>query len=36
MKNAFVRGSSVRYVHIPPNELDPIVVQEACKKAIES
>ena len=35
LKNMFIRGSSIRYVHLSPQDLDPIMVEEAFKKTLE-
>jgi len=35
LKTCFIRGSTVRYIHLPPNELDLEIIQEACKKELK-
>ena len=32
IKNCFIRGSVVRYIHLPPGEIDPAMLQEATRK----
>jgi len=32
LKNCFIRGSVIRYVHLPEKEIDIELIQEACKK----
>ncbi|KAI6661588.1 U6 snRNA-associated Sm-like protein LSm2 [Oopsacas minuta] len=32
IKNCFVRGSVIRYIHLPPSEVDPTSLQEATRK----
>jgi U6 snRNA-associated Sm-like protein LSm2 len=32
VKNVFVRGSVIRYVHIPPEEVDTALLQEAARR----
>lgn len=32
VKNMFVRGSTVRYVHVPSSEVDTEVLQDAARK----
>jgi U6 snRNA-associated Sm-like protein LSm2 len=32
VKNAFIRGSVVRYVHLPANKIDTQLLQDAARK----
>ncbi|CEM21438.1 unnamed protein product [Vitrella brassicaformis CCMP3155] len=32
VKNCFIRGSVVRYVHLPPSEVDTELLQDGCRK----
>mmetsp|Transcript_28809 Transcript_28809/g.92954 ORF Transcript_28809/g.92954 Transcript_28809/m.92954 type:complete len:98 (-) Transcript_28809:87-380(-) len=34
VKNCFIRGSVVRYVQIPPGELDPEVLQDSTRTEV--
>jgi len=36
MKDCFIRGSSIRYVHVPPNEIDTSLIQDTCRREFES
>ncbi|CDW52157.1 LSM domain containing protein [Trichuris trichiura] len=31
-KNCFIRGSVVRYIHLPPEEVDTTLLQDATRK----
>lgn len=33
MKNCLIRGSTIRYVHMSPSDLDPEIVEEAYAKS---
>mmetsp|Transcript_63518 Transcript_63518/g.73867 ORF Transcript_63518/g.73867 Transcript_63518/m.73867 type:complete len:102 (-) Transcript_63518:134-439(-) len=35
LKNCFIRGSSIRYIHLPKNEVDTELIQDACKRELE-
>ncbi len=35
LKNCFIRGSVIRYIHIPPNEVDTELLEDACKKELK-
>ena len=35
VKNIFVRGSVVRYIQIPRNEVDTELLQDACRREME-
>jgi len=35
MKNCFIRGSTVRYIHLPDNEVELDLLEEACRKELE-
>ncbi len=35
LKNCFIRGSVIRYIHLPPEEIDTELLQDACKKELK-
>lgn len=35
LRNCFIRGSTVKYVHIPPEELETEVLISACKNEVK-
>ena len=36
LKNCFIRGSTVRYIHLPQDEVDQEVLLEACKNEVKN
>jgi hypothetical protein len=34
VKNCFIRGSVVRYVHLPPEHVDTALLQDATRKEV--
>uniref|UniRef100_A0A0G4F6N8 U6 snRNA-associated Sm-like protein LSm2 n=1 Tax=Chromera velia CCMP2878 TaxID=1169474 RepID=A0A0G4F6N8_9ALVE len=35
VKNCFIRGSVVRYLHLPSSEVDTDVLQQSCRKELK-
>jgi len=36
MKSCFIRGNTIRYIHLNPNQIDYKLVEEACRKKINN
>ena len=35
LKNCFIRGSTIRYIHLPESKVDTELLQDACKKELK-
>jgi len=36
IKSCFIRGNTIRYIHLNPNQIDYKLVEEACRKKINN